>query len=251
MTPGIRKRVETVFATVALFRQGSPDMVFYTAEDAHGSTMLCATISDLTAQLRQTLWQRERPVILTSATLAVGEDFHRFKEEIGLLTDSRVTESVSPSPFDYQKNCLLYLPRTPPHQEDKAYYDKLVEEIAALLEAAQGHALALFTSYAAMSAVKERLQGKGVAYPLFTTAPPPAQTAVMPTIIHAVPRLSGSAAISASGVCSGIACGVGSSVVSGAVSVSGASSTSSLATAGIGAGIGSSCGISTPPKMAV
>ena len=130
--------------------------------------MLCAAVSDLTAQLRQTLWRQERPVILTSATLAVGEDFRRFKEETGLLSDSRVTESVSHSPFDYQKNCLLYLPQTPPHQKDIAYYDKLAEEIAALLEAAQGHALALFTSYAAMSAVKERLRDRGLAYPLFT-----------------------------------------------------------------------------------
>ena len=168
LTPATRRQLDTVSSTVALFYQGHPDMVFYTEEDSHGGTMLCATISDLTAQLRQTLWRQERPVILTSATLAVGEDFRRFKEETGLLTDSRVAESVSLSPFDYQKNCLLYMPRTPPHQKDGAYYDKLAEEIAALLETAQGHALALFTSYAAMSAVKERLQGQGLTYPLFT-----------------------------------------------------------------------------------
>ena len=49
-----------------------------------------------------------------------------------------------------------------------AYYDELAKEIAALLDAAQGHALALFTSYAAMSAVKERLPNHGLHYPLFT-----------------------------------------------------------------------------------
>lgn len=168
LTPATRRQLDTVSSTVTLFYQGHPDMVFYTEEDSHGGTMLCATISDLTAQLRQTLWRQERPVILTSATLAVGKDFRRFKEETGLLTDNRVAESVSLSPFDYQKNCLLYMPRTPPHQKDGAYYDKLAEEIAALLETAQGHALALFTSYAAMSAVKERLQGQRLAYPLFT-----------------------------------------------------------------------------------
>ena len=168
LTPATRRQLETVSSTVALFHQGRHNMVFYAEEDSHGGTMLCATISDLTAQLRQTLWRQDRPVILTSATLAVGEDFHRFKEETGLLTDNRVAESVSLSPFDYQKNCLLYMPRTPPHQKDGAYYDKLAEEIAALLETAQGHALALFTSYAAMSAVKERLRGQGLAYPLFT-----------------------------------------------------------------------------------
>ena len=168
LTPATRRRLNSVSSTVSLFHQGHPDMVFYTEEDTCGGTMLCATISDLTAQLRQTLWRQERPAILTSATLAVGEDFRRFKEETGLLTDSRVTESVAPSPFDYQQNCLLYLPQVPPRQKSAAYYDELAKEIAALLDAAQGHALALFTSYAAMSAVKERLPDYGLRYPLFT-----------------------------------------------------------------------------------
>lgn len=52
--------------------------------------------------------------------------------------------------------------------KDNAYYDRLAEEITALLEAVQGHALVLFTSYAAMSAVQERLQRQGLTYPLFT-----------------------------------------------------------------------------------
>ena len=168
LTPATRRRLNSVSSTVSLFHQGHPDMVFYTEEDTHGGTMLCATISDLTAQLRQTLWRQERPAILTSATLAVGEDFRRFKEETGLLTDSRVMESVAPSPLDYQQNCLLYLPKFPPRQKAIAYYDELAKEIAALLDAAQGHTLALFTSYAAMSAVKERLPNHGLRYPLFT-----------------------------------------------------------------------------------
>lgn len=168
LTPATRRRLDSVSSAVSLFHQGHLDMVFYIEEDTHGGTMLCATISDLTAQLRQTLWRQDRPAILTSATLAVGEDFRRFKEETGLLTDSRVTESVARSPFDYQRNCLLYLPKIPPRQKAAAYYDELAKEIAALLDTAQGHALALFTSYAAMSAVKERLPNHGLRYPLFT-----------------------------------------------------------------------------------
>ena len=168
LTPVTRRRLKNVSSSVSLFHQGHPNMVFYTEEDAHGGTMLCATIADLTAQLRQTLWRQERPAVLTSATLAVGKDFRRFKEETGLLTDSRVTESVAPSPFDYRQNCLLYLPKFPPRQKAATYYDELAKEIAALLDAAQGYALALFTSYAAMSAVKERLPNHGLRYPLFT-----------------------------------------------------------------------------------
>ena len=167
LTRGTRRQVENLTKTVSLFRRDHDGMVLYAMDDGQGGTMLCATISDLTAQLRQTLWRQLRPVILTSGTMAVGEDFRRFKEETGLLADSRVMESVSLSPFDYEKNCLLYLPRHPPHQKAADYYHQLAGEIAALLKAAQGHALVLFTSYAAMSAVKERLKGK-TPYPLFT-----------------------------------------------------------------------------------
>ena len=170
LTPTAHRRLEDVTAKVSLFCEGSPNMIFYTAEDQHGGTMLCATVSGLTNQLRHVLWNDPLPMILTSGTLAVGSDFHRFREETGLLADGRVTESVSLSPFDYLRNCLLYLPQIPPRQreEDGAYYDALAKEIAALLEAAHGHALVLFTSYAALSAVQARLRESGTAYPLFT-----------------------------------------------------------------------------------
>ncbi|MCI8810272.1 MAG: ATP-dependent DNA helicase [Oscillibacter sp.] len=168
LSPPARNHLDKLASTAELFAAGDLDMVFYTAEDEQGGTMLCGTISDLTPQLRGALWNQPRPVILTSGTLAVGSDFRRFKEETGLMSDNRVTESVARSPFDYQKNCLLYLPHSPPRQRNEAYYDELAKLIIALLDAAQGHALVLFTSYAAMSAVKERLSGEDFRWPLFT-----------------------------------------------------------------------------------
>lgn len=167
LTHGARRQAETLARTVSLFRGDHAGLVLHAMDGGQGGAVLCATISDLTAQLRQTLWRQTRPVILTSGTLAVGEDFRRFKEETGLLADSRVTESVALSPFDYEKNCLLYLPWHPPGQKSPDYYDRLAGEIAGLLRAAQGHALVLFNSYAAMSAVRDRLKGK-TPYPLFT-----------------------------------------------------------------------------------
>ena len=176
LTPPTQKELARVFASTAMFNGSWPDMVFYTAEDKRGGTMLCSTMSDLTAQLRNALWSQGRPMILTSGTLAVGTDFRRFKEETGLLTDGRVTESVSRSPFDYETNCLLYLPENPPKQKNRRYYDSLAKEIAVLLDAAWGHALVLFTSYAAMSAIKERLAGRDLIWPLFTLGRNPAHT---------------------------------------------------------------------------
>ena len=163
-----RRQLETLRGAVSLFSDPQSNMILYTAEDDDGGTMLCATASDLTDQMCRVLWQPEHSFVLASGTLAVGDDFHRFRSQAGLLDGRRVTESVSLSPFDYRHNCLLYLPQLPPSQRSEAYYDELADEIAALIRAAWGHALVLFTSYAAMSAVKDRLRERELSFPLFT-----------------------------------------------------------------------------------
>lgn len=163
-----RRQLETLRGAVSLFSDPQPNMILYTAEDDDGGTMLCATVSDLTEQMRQALWRPEHAFVLASGTLAVGDDFHRFRSQTGLMDGQRVTESVSLSPFDYKQNCLLYLPQLPPSQSSEAYYDELADEIAELIRAAWGHALVLFTSYAAMSAVKDCLRERELSFPMFT-----------------------------------------------------------------------------------
>lgn len=163
-----RRQLEKLRGTVSLFSSPRTNMILYTAEDDDGGTMLCASVSDLTEQMRRVLWRPEHAFVLASGTLAVGDDFHRFRSQTGLMDGRRVTESVSLSPFDYRRNCLLYLPQLPPSQSSEAYYDELADEIAELIRAAWGHALVLFTSYAAMSAVKGRLRERELSFPLFT-----------------------------------------------------------------------------------
>ena len=163
-----RRQLETLRGAVSLFSDPQSNMILYTAEDDDGGTMLCATVSNLTEQMSRILWRPEHAFVLASGTLAVGDDFHRFRSQAGLLDGRRVTESVSLSPFDYRRNCLLYLPQLPPSQRSETYYDELAEEITALIRAAWGHALILFTSYAAMSAVKDRLRERELSFPLFT-----------------------------------------------------------------------------------
>lgn len=48
------------------------------------------------------------------------------------------------------------------------YFGELTAELVGLINAASGHALVLFTSYAAMSAVKERLREASLPFPLLT-----------------------------------------------------------------------------------
>lgn len=168
----------TVSAAVSLFCAGNQDMIFYATDREKGGSMLCGTVSDLTTQLRQTLWCVEQPMILTSGTLSVGQDFGRFRAATGLSANHRVVESVSPSPFDYRENCLLYLPPAPPKFGENNvvdYYDELTVQISDLVKASHGHTLVLFTSYIAMSAVKERLREMELPHPVFTMGRNPSQ----------------------------------------------------------------------------
>ena len=170
VTPLTRWRLEHVSSAASVLCAGDPAMIYFAAGNDQGGTTLCATTSNLTGQLHRTLWSQRRPILLTSATLAVGRDFRPFREEAGLLDNERVTESVSPSPFHYQKNCILYLPLSPPRKRGKnmtRYYNALASEILGLLDAAEGHALILCTSYNMMSALKERMTEDSLRWPLF------------------------------------------------------------------------------------
>lgn len=168
--------LSAVASTVSLFYLGNPEMIFYAADDDHGGSMLCGTVPELAAQLQATLWRQEQPIVLTSGTLAVGKDFSRFRTATGLTGERPVMETVCPSPFDYQHNCLLYLPTDPIPLDAADYYDRLAAQIRQLAAASHGHALVLFTSYLAMSAVKERLQAAALPYPVFTMGRRPART---------------------------------------------------------------------------
>lgn len=143
LTPEIRGRLEAVASAVTLFETG--ESAWYAASDASGSMTLCTAVSDLPVRLHNILWTQPQPIILTSATMAVRGDFRRFKQTCGLLRDPRVTQAAAASPFDYERNCLLYLPQFAPDRQDAAYYDEVSDEIIRLLRASHGHALVLFT----------------------------------------------------------------------------------------------------------
>lgn len=169
--PDTRKRLERLDETVSSFQSNDGALVFYVTESEDNGTLLCASVADLSVRLQETLWNRNLSLILTSGTMAVGGDFGRFRETIGLQSNSQLREFIFPSPYNYEKNCLLYLPKTPPHEERKkknSYYNDLSAMIAQLLNASHGHALILFTSYAALSGVMKRLEASELLYPLFS-----------------------------------------------------------------------------------
>lgn len=173
LPPLSKRQLTNVMEKVRMLLETDPDQyVYYTDTADDGGTALCCTLLDMSGKLRKALWSARTGMILTSGTMAVGKDFSRFRAESGIPNDARVVETVVPSPFDYGSHCLMYLPKHPirqrgPKSSDK-YYDELTEEIKKLLIAASGHALVLFTSYADMAEVSQRLQAEPLWFRVFT-----------------------------------------------------------------------------------
>ena len=111
--------------------------------------------------------------MLTSGTMAINDDYTRIRKILGLTKAStifRLVEHTEQSPFDYQRNCLIYLPEhmPSPNVDQDLYVAAVAQQITKLIRVTNGHTLVLFTSYRLMSAVSERVVAAEPAYPLIT-----------------------------------------------------------------------------------
>ena len=62
------------------------------------------------------------------------------------------------SPYDYQRNCLLYLPEHLPEPGDPAYAEAFAEAALEVLAATRGRAFLLFTSHAALARARTLME---------------------------------------------------------------------------------------------
>ncbi len=115
------------------------DLIFI--EGAVRHTLICAPVE--VGPLLADLWKKVTPV-LTSATIPP-----YLSSRLGLAESS---ELVVPSPFDYASQSVLYLPELGSRRTDTAER-MIADELTALISAAGGRTMALFTSHRALSAV--------------------------------------------------------------------------------------------------
>ena len=107
--------------------------------------------------------------LFTSATLAVGDDFQHFTQQMGL--DDAQTLLLD-SPFDYPNNALMWLPEHLPEPRDTGFVPALLEIVIPLLEASRGRAFLLFTSHRNLRRAAELLADR-VSFPLFVQGEQP------------------------------------------------------------------------------
>ncbi|MBI5109027.1 MAG: ATP-dependent DNA helicase [Rhodocyclales bacterium] len=98
-----------------------------------------------------------RAWIFTSATLAVGSNFSHYCGELGL---AEAVTGVWGSPFDYEKNALLYAPTHMPDPNSPLYQEAVAEAAWPAIRASGGRAFVLCTSLRAMRRLRELLQEK-------------------------------------------------------------------------------------------
>lgn len=97
----------------------------------------------------------QRAWIFTSATLAVKNDFTHYAAQMGLAD---AAAHAWPSPFDYGRQALLYVPQGMPEPQQAGYTDAVAEQAWPLIEAAGGRTFLLCTTLRAVDRAADRLR---------------------------------------------------------------------------------------------
>ncbi|EHK0031765.1 ATP-dependent DNA helicase [Vibrio parahaemolyticus] len=100
-------------------------------------------------EIKQGAW------IFTSATLAVSGDFKHFTDRLGLKPKQQFS---LPSPFDYEKQARLCVPRYLPEPNSPGLADKLVRMLAPVIEENDGRCFFLCTSHSMMRELGEKFR---------------------------------------------------------------------------------------------
>ena len=191
---GLRKRTSDIATHLKfLLESNDPNTVFWIERRAAGGvrnlargvghashhTHLQATPIDVSQLLAGALFDEYSSVVLTSATLTVASGgtasgsavsgFEHISRRLGLAL---ARELVVPSHFNYPRQALLYLPPGMPSPTEPDFFVQAAERTRRVLEITRGRAFCLFTSYAQMRAMHERLAAE-LSYPLLLqgTAP--------------------------------------------------------------------------------
>lgn len=95
--------------------------------------------------------------ILTSATLAVNKSFAHYQSETGFVDSETL---LLDSPFDYENNAMIYVPKDVPDANDFSFNREICEHVLPLIEQTKGGVFFLFTSHKALKAAAQFFHDK-------------------------------------------------------------------------------------------
>ena len=151
-----------------LLEASNPSFVYFLETRNRGVFLRAAPI-DVSSIIREQLLDRMRATILTSATLTVAGSFEYVKRRLGA---DDANQMRVPSEFDFTEQAILYLPKQMPAPKSPEYGEAVAREVLDLLLRTEGRAFVLFTSYAMLRSVRDRVE-LDLPYPLIVqgTAP--------------------------------------------------------------------------------
>ncbi len=153
------KRRATEAAEALSFVLEAPDGTHVHWVSQKGRTVwLRAAPIEVGQSLEKWLYRTTDTVVFTSATLATAagpQAFGYVKERLGL--EPQASAVKVDSPFDYPRQCGLYLPRHVPEPSEAGWTDAVCDEVLQLTKLTGGRAFVLFTSLRHMEQVHGRV----------------------------------------------------------------------------------------------
>ena len=145
-----------------LLRAADSDYVYFLEVRGRGLFLRAAPI-DVSRIVQESLFQRMRATVLTSATLAVDGSFEYVRGRLGIRSASELRVE---SEFDYTRQAILYLPRRLPPPRDPRFAERAAREVIEILKRTKGRAFVLFTSYSVLRTVHQFVE-MSLPYPVF------------------------------------------------------------------------------------
>ena len=135
----------------------------YWIERRGRGVFLRASPIDVSGLLQDKLFEKVPTVVLTSATLSSGGNFRFIRERLGL---DDAEEMIAESIFDFQNQAVLYLPAQMPDPRMPQWGAAAAAEVIKIINATEGRAFVLSTSFAGMNELYERVAAQ-IDYPCF------------------------------------------------------------------------------------
>jgi DNA polymerase-3 subunit epsilon/ATP-dependent DNA helicase DinG len=150
---------DSVETAVSSLREAIPepqeDSVYWLkTQTGNRGTNINGAPLDVSTKLRQALFESDRSVILTGATIAYEKSFERFRNSIGLDSGN---DLVLGSPYDYKKNTLIAVPEDMPAPGEAGFANATADALIDIARSSAGRVLALFTSISALDNARKAI----------------------------------------------------------------------------------------------
>jgi len=162
------QRMENHYALWQMYAKSDPDkgapLARWLTQVQHNKShkadyQLSASPIEVGFMLEDMLWSQCEGAVLCSATIRALNSFDHFRFQAGLQANDGSQYQHVDSPFNYQENAQLILPKMKNEPSAPQFTDELIEKLPKLLKTAPAN-LVLFSSYWQMEKVAEKLRSK-------------------------------------------------------------------------------------------